>query len=135
MSLRVPTPTVTASPVTVTVNEGQTAVASGAWGDPGADMVTLAASAGTAYSTEVPLVAHLNANTAPGTLILNAAHPFREGNGRTQREFVRELGRNAGHRIDWRATAREKMTQASQVSHATGDASLFAALIRVCMTS
>jgi len=30
----------------------------------------------TAYSTEVPLVAHLNATTAPGTLVLNAAHPF-----------------------------------------------------------
>jgi len=63
---------------------------------------------------------------------LNAAHPFREGNGRTQREFVRELGRKAGHRIDWGATKREKMTEASQRSHATGDASLFAAVIRVC---
>lgn len=26
---------------------------------------------------------------------INAAHPFREGNGRTQREFIRELGRHA----------------------------------------
>src|SRR5712675_1042429 len=26
---------------------------------------------------------------------VNAAHPFREGNGRTQREFLRELGRSA----------------------------------------
>jgi len=31
---------------------------------------------------------------------LNAAHPFREGNGRTQREFIRELGLKAGHYID-----------------------------------
>src|SRR5580700_9059981 len=33
---------------------------------------------------------------------LNAAHPFREGNGRTQREFIRELGLKARHYIDWR---------------------------------
>ena len=29
-----------------------------------------------AFSTEVPIVAHFTANTAVGTLILNAAHPF-----------------------------------------------------------
>jgi cell filamentation protein len=28
---------------------------------------------------------------------LNAAHPFSEGNGRIQREFVRKLGLKAGH--------------------------------------
>ena len=38
---------------------------------------------------------------------LNAAHPFREGNGRTQREFIRELGLKAGHYIDWRSAAIE----------------------------
>ena len=42
---------------------------------------------------------------------LNAAHPFREGNGRTQREFIRELGLKAGHYIDWRATTAEKMNR------------------------
>ena len=64
---------------------------------------------------------------------LNAAHPFREGNGRTQREFIRELGLKAGHYIDWRATTIEEMTKASQLSHVGGDASLFARLLSVCM--
>src|SRR5438309_2640794 len=44
---------------------------------------------------------------------LNAAHPFREGNGRAQREFIRELGLKAGHYIDWRATTSEVIIEAS----------------------
>ena len=32
---------------------------------------------------------------------LNALHPFREGNGRTIREFARQLALNAGYRLDW----------------------------------
>ena len=32
---------------------------------------------------------------------LNALHPFREGNGRTVREFARQLALNAGYRLDW----------------------------------
>lgn len=32
---------------------------------------------------------------------LNALHPFREGNGRTTREFARQLALNAGYRLDW----------------------------------
>lgn len=32
---------------------------------------------------------------------LNALHPFREGNGRTVREFARQLAANAGYRLDW----------------------------------
>jgi cell filamentation protein len=47
---------------------------------------------------------------------LNAAHPFREGNGRMQREFIREQGLKAGHYIDWRAATAEEMIEASQVS-------------------
>jgi cell filamentation protein len=66
---------------------------------------------------------------------LNAAHPFREGNGRTQREFIRELGLKAGHYIDWRATTIEEMTNASRSSHVSGDASLFASLLSLCMRS
>ncbi len=37
---------------------------------------TPAAAQAGAYSTEVPVVAHIDANTAADTLILNAAHPF-----------------------------------------------------------
>ncbi|MBN1170577.1 MAG: Fic family protein [Micromonosporaceae bacterium] len=32
---------------------------------------------------------------------VNAIHPFREGNGRTQRAFFRQLSREAGWMIDW----------------------------------
>mgnify|MGYP000148278334 CR=1 FL=1 len=32
---------------------------------------------------------------------LNFAHPFREGNGRTQREFIRELAAKNGFVLDW----------------------------------
>jgi fido (protein-threonine AMPylation protein) len=33
---------------------------------------------------------------------INATHPFREGNGRTQRAFLQQLAEDAGYRIDWR---------------------------------
>lgn len=32
---------------------------------------------------------------------LDYAHPFREGNSRTLREFTREIAEAAGHRLDW----------------------------------
>lgn len=32
---------------------------------------------------------------------LNMIHPFREGNGRAIREFIRQLAVQAGYRIDW----------------------------------
>jgi len=31
---------------------------------------------------------------------LNAAHPFREGNGRTQRAFLRQLAATGGYRLE-----------------------------------
>ena len=64
---------------------------------------------------------------------LNAAHPFREGNGRTQREFIRELGLKAGHYLDWRRTTAAEMIEASLRSHVTGNASLFAKILRNCI--
>jgi len=32
---------------------------------------------------------------------INAVHPFREGNGRTQRAFISQLANQAGYRIAW----------------------------------
>lgn len=32
---------------------------------------------------------------------INAVHPFREGNGRAQREFINQLAYNAGYYISW----------------------------------
>jgi cell filamentation protein len=64
---------------------------------------------------------------------INAAHPFREGNGRTQREFIRELGLHAGFEIDWSRITRDQMTAASRESFQTGDSSGLAALIFTSM--
>lgn len=44
---------------------------------------------------------------------INAVHPFREGNGRTQRTFMRELAKDAGHDLDFSVISRERMIQAS----------------------
>ncbi|EMK1708478.1 Fic family protein [Salmonella enterica] len=44
---------------------------------------------------------------------INALHAFREGNGRTQREFIRELAANAGHELDFRHITSEEMREAS----------------------
>lgn len=52
--------------------------------------------------------------------MLNAAHPFREGNGRTQREFLRELGTEAGHRLNFLGVTQARMIQAS-VESVRGD--------------
>lgn len=44
---------------------------------------------------------------------LNALHPFREGNGRSQREFCRELCLKCGYLFDLTNTCRDEMLQAS----------------------
>jgi cell filamentation protein len=61
---------------------------------------------------------------------INAAHPFREGNGRAQREFIRELGLEAGFMIDWSRINRRQIMAASRESFSTGDSSGLATLIR-----
>ena len=64
---------------------------------------------------------------------INAIHPFRDGNGRAQREFIRELAIHAGFVIDWSRVTREQMTTASVQSFTTGDSSGMAALIELSM--
>ena len=44
---------------------------------------------------------------------LNALHPFREGNGRTQRIFCNELAKNAGYKMDLNLIPKDKMLIAS----------------------
>jgi len=60
---------------------------------------------------------------------IHAIHPFREGNGRTQREFIRRLGLEAGFVIDWSRITRDQLIAASRASFQTGDSSGLAALI------
>lgn len=48
---------------------------------------------------------------------LNALHPFREGNGRTLREFIGQLAREAGYHIIWKGIKRQEMVKASIAAH------------------
>jgi cell filamentation protein len=43
---------------------------------------------------------------------INALHPFREGNGRTAREFFRQLSLNANYTLDFSKTEKEKLLTA-----------------------
>jgi cell filamentation protein len=47
---------------------------------------------------------------------INAVHPFREGNGRTQRTFLRQLVAAAGWRIDWSGLNQQENIDASRRS-------------------
>ena len=55
---------------------------------------------------------------------LNSIHPFREGNGRTQRVFVEQLVQAAGHDLDFTVVSKERMVQASIAAHEQGDLSM-----------
>jgi cell filamentation protein len=47
---------------------------------------------------------------------MNAVHPFREGNGRAQRELLRELAAGAGYELAWDLAPQEEMHAASIAS-------------------
>ena len=47
---------------------------------------------------------------------INALHPFREGNGRTQREFIEELAKVNGIKLDLTQIGQNKMIEASHRS-------------------
>jgi cell filamentation protein len=59
---------------------------------------------------------------------VNTIHPFREGNGRTQRAFFHQLGREAGWPIDWSGLHPERNVTASMAS-LHGDNVLLRALL------
>lgn len=52
---------------------------------------------------------------------LNALHPFREGNGRTQREFARLICKNCGYILDLSCTSHFEMLEASVLSFNKAD--------------
>jgi cell filamentation protein len=47
---------------------------------------------------------------------INALHPFREGNGRTQRAFLQQLALDAGHPLSWAGLDSVQNTAASIAS-------------------
>lgn len=44
---------------------------------------------------------------------LNFAHPFREGNGRTQREFIKNIAAKNGFDLDWNKANPDKLMRAT----------------------
>jgi len=54
---------------------------------------------------------------------INRIHPFREGNGRAQRQFVRQLCRGIGFTLHFEVVSKERLVQASILS-AHGDLSM-----------
>jgi cell filamentation protein len=51
---------------------------------------------------------------------INRIHPFREGNGRAQRQFVRQLSDGVGYKLHFEVVSKERLVQASILS-ANGD--------------
>jgi cell filamentation protein len=55
---------------------------------------------------------------------INAVHPFREGNGRAQRAFLRQLAHDAGHSLAWEHLKSEALIYASQRSFQGDDVAM-----------
>jgi cell filamentation protein len=64
---------------------------------------------------------------------VNAAHPFRDGNGRTQRAFFRQLLCDAGWSLRWSEVTPEENAHASEAS-LNGDNGPLEALLRRAIT-
>ncbi len=60
---------------------------------------------------------------------INALHPFREGNGRAQREFISQLAYKNRYYIEWKNISQDEMVQAS-IESFKGNTSKFVAMIR-----
>ena len=60
---------------------------------------------------------------------INALHPFREGKGRAQREFIRELAVEAGYDIAWDLVTQDEMLTASVASFHEGSSDAFATIL------
>lgn len=63
---------------------------------------------------------------------INAIHPFRDGNGRAQREFIRQLLARRGVKVNYAGVEPERMREASIASFG-GDYSLMEKLFLQCI--
>ena len=64
---------------------------------------------------------------------LNAIHPFRDGNGRMQREFIRQLAARNGYALDWSRVTGDQMIDASRSSFQRGDNTGFEIILRAAL--
>ncbi len=65
---------------------------------------------------------------------LNVLHPFRDGNGRALREYVRYLASRAGHTLTWDGVAPEEMLETSIIAYRGDTRPLVALLLRQITT-
>ena len=65
---------------------------------------------------------------------LNALHPFREGNGRAQREFARLVCLECGYDFNLSGTTHKEMLAASVLSFDKGDSSAFVKIFSSAVT-
>ncbi len=63
---------------------------------------------------------------------INAVHPFREGNGRVQRELIRCMALQSGYKLDWSKKAEDEVLNASIES--IYDCNHLAEVIKRCTT-
>ena len=61
---------------------------------------------------------------------LNAIHPFREGNGRTQRLFIEVLCQRLGYTLCFERITNDEMIRASQLSFQGDEAAMIALIER-----
>jgi len=47
---------------------------------------------------------------------INALHPFREGNGRSTREFISQLAKSAGYEVDYTKVGKDRWNSAARAS-------------------
>jgi cell filamentation protein len=59
---------------------------------------------------------------------INRIHPFREGNGRAQRQFLRQLADSVGYKLHFELVSKERLVQASILS-ANGDVAMMERLV------
>jgi cell filamentation protein len=64
---------------------------------------------------------------------LNYAHPFREGNGRTQREFFEQLLAESGRSLEWQLVEMDQLHDACHVARNDGDLKPLMAVVRAVM--
>ncbi|GGN29483.1 cell filamentation protein [Actinoplanes campanulatus] len=60
---------------------------------------------------------------------LNVLHPFREGNGRTLRAFLRQAAAAAGYQLDWSELSRAENIEACRVHLNTADTAMLVEIL------
>lgn len=101
--------------------KGSTTFLPSAYVERGLAQVALLANTPEARSADPDTFADAAAETLSA---LNHVHPFREGNGRTQRAFLEQMAARAGHELDFRGVTAERMIAASIESGGGSDAPL-----------